>query len=230
MLASYGGLRPLHPPRQWPHSSVRKMNIAHFKIRGGEYAIRFAQQVGNFCFARHNVSRVALVPDIRGADQVLIIPRNNEKGPAVRTRLDIKCRTWRPVEMTDNNMTALGAAHEQGHLAINSRQDPINPWTGCINDEAGAYFHLRTVGTIDKLEAAYATLADTYSYDRAVIPYISTGFFRANDIFQHKAFSETYLRIVILCAAKQAICIKSRLFLQQLIFTQHAVMRIFLTE
>ena len=201
------------------------MNVPDRQLRAGKNPVGFVEQITNFVLARCCVRRVPVIPDVSGADQILLIPRNNEERPAVCFSLDIECVIRCAVEVTNNDVTAFRAAHHPGNFPIDGREHAVDPRASGVNNQPGCYFFFPLACLLQVLNAFYNAVADGDPDCRAVISHLGASLLRTDNIFQDQPLGESDLRIVVLRTTQQSLLPDSRFFRDELLAAQHPVRR-----
>ena len=105
---------------------------------------------------------ILVVTNIRRADQVLVVPRNDKKRSAIGRRLDIESVLRRTRELAHDNVAALGATDQTLGRCRSSLEYAVNPWARCIDDGVHTYFRAVLASVSSKLSDCTATAQPRY--------------------------------------------------------------------
>ena len=224
MAAGDGAGRPLGDIRQRADSGVGIEHGVVGKAGGRDNAVGFTQQIVDLGLIGGEVIEIALEANIGGADQVTVIPRQDEVWPAVLGGFGVDAIAWSAGEGIDHEVGALGAADEARHRAADEFEHLIHPWPGDVDDDMRPRTVEPVIACGGEINADDAAGFDCQLVDRDAEANGCAVFPGGEHVFQDEAFGVLDLGIVVDGRPAQAIGVQAGHALQGSITGEHVVM------
>ena len=122
--------------RQRPNAGLRVEDARSERRRSRKHALRFRDEVLPFALVDRRRARIAVEALVGGADQVQLVPRQNEERPRVAAGLDVDARARRAGKRRDDQMAALRAADQAAPPDLTEHL--VHPRPGRVHDDGCA--------------------------------------------------------------------------------------------
>ena len=186
-------------------------------IRNGE--VRFIEQVADFVLGGDDFVQIARKADIRGADEIHLVPRNDEVRAPISARFYVEGILRSTRERLHHNMAAFGTTVISGEIARES-ENLIDPWTRNIDDARRGDPMLLAV-SIGVDHGVHVAICDLEVGDGCMRFHRTALANAIHHVLDHESFREHCLAVVIPTGSAESIRIQTRFGFKSLISCEH---------
>ena len=191
--------------RQRTHARVGVEHVVARQPRARDHARGLPQQVVDLLGLGHHAVEIALVHRVGRADEVELVPGDDEVRATVLEGLHVQCPLGRAGEALDHEVAALRAADEPLRRAPSRAQQAVDPRTGDVDRDRRARLTALPADEVADLHAPAHVVLHEQTLGLRVRQHDRAGVAGRQRVLHRQALGELDLRVVVDGGAAQAV-------------------------